>query len=67
MKNASPEVDAYIERSPEYSRAILERIRESFHRACPDIQETIKWGYPHFEYRGIHPGAQTEQKSPGDL
>jgi len=53
MKNASPEVDAYIDRSPEYSRAILERVRKSFHRACPEIEETIKWGCPHFEYRGI--------------
>jgi hypothetical protein len=53
MKNASPQVDAYIGRSPEYSRAILKRIRNAFHRACPEIEETIKWGYPHFEYRGI--------------
>lgn len=53
MKNASPEVDAYIARAPDYARPILVRVRKSFHRACPAIEETIKWGFPHFEHRGI--------------
>jgi hypothetical protein len=53
MKNHSPEVDAYIAKSPEYARPILKKIRAIFHKAHPEIQETIKWGFPHFEYKGV--------------
>lgn len=53
MKNQSPEVDAYIARSPEFARPILERLRKLFHQACPEVEETIKWGFPHFEHKGI--------------
>jgi uncharacterized protein YdeI (YjbR/CyaY-like superfamily) len=47
------EVDAYIAKSPEFARPILERIRESFHAASPDIQEAMKWQMPHFVRNGI--------------
>lgn len=53
MKNRSAEVDAYIARAPEYARPILEKLRALFHKACPAIEETIKWRFPHFEYRGV--------------
>lgn len=53
MKNRSPEVDAYIAKSPEYARPILKKIRALYHKACPQIEETVKWGFPHFEYKGI--------------
>src|SRR5262245_10551367 len=53
MKNASPQVDAYIAKSAEFARPILQRIRALFHDACPEIEETLKWSFPHFEYRGI--------------
>jgi uncharacterized protein YdeI (YjbR/CyaY-like superfamily) len=53
MKNTSPRVDAYIARSPAYARPILKKIRTLFHQASPQMQETIKWGFPHFEYKGI--------------
>lgn len=53
MANYSPEFDAYIARSADFARPILEKIRKLFHRACPEIEETIKWGFPHFEYKGI--------------
>jgi uncharacterized protein YdeI (YjbR/CyaY-like superfamily) len=23
------------------------------HEACPDVEETIKWSFPHFQYRGM--------------
>lgn len=47
-----PRVDAYIERSAEFARPILERLREAMHAACPEVQETMKWSAPYFEYRG---------------
>ncbi len=53
MKNHLPEVDAYVARSAPFARPILERLRRLFHEACPDIEETMKWRFPHFERRGI--------------
>lgn len=51
MKNSA--VDAYIAKSAEFARPILARLRALMHKACPQIEETIKWGVPHFEYRGV--------------
>ena len=53
MKNTSPKVDAYIAKKAEFARPILRKLRDLFHEACPEIQETIKWGFPHFEHKGI--------------
>lgn len=53
MRNRSRAVDAYIAKSAPFARPILETIRDHFHKACPDIEETTKWGYPHFQYKGI--------------
>jgi uncharacterized protein YdeI (YjbR/CyaY-like superfamily) len=53
MKNASAEVDAYIARSAPFARPILQKIRRLFHQACPEIQEVMKWSFPHFEYQGV--------------
>ena len=47
------EVDAYIKKAPEFARSILIKLRELFHRGSPEIQETVKWGVPTFEYKGI--------------
>jgi uncharacterized protein YdeI (YjbR/CyaY-like superfamily) len=49
----NPAVDAYIAKSAEFARPILARVRAAMHQACPRIEETIKWGVPHFEYRGV--------------
>jgi hypothetical protein len=53
MGTRDPRVDAYIERSADFATAILEHLREVVHRACPEAGETIRWGFPHFEHRGI--------------
>lgn len=53
MANKIPEVDTYIEKAAEFARPILKKIRALFHQASPKIQESIKWGAPHFEYKGI--------------
>ena len=47
------EVDAYIERSPDFAQPMLKKMRRLFHKASPKINETIKWGVPHFEYKGL--------------
>lgn len=51
MKN--PAVDAYIAKSADFAQPILTRLRALMHKACPQIEETIKWGVPHFQYQGI--------------
>ena len=48
-----PKVDAYIAKAPEYARPILRYVRDVVHSAVPDVEETIKWGAPHFDYKGI--------------
>lgn len=47
------EVDAYIAKAAPFAQPILEKIREAFHAAGPDIEEKMKWGVPHFDYKGM--------------
>ena len=53
MGRRDPRVDAYIAKSAEFARPILEHFREVVHGACPEAEETLKWGMPHFVHRGI--------------
>ena len=53
MGNKDKRVDAYISKSAEFAKPILIHLRDLVHAACPDIQETIKWGFPHFDYKGM--------------
>ena len=46
-------IDAYIARSADFAKPILTHIRELVHKACPDVEETMKWSFPHFDYKGI--------------
>lgn len=59
MGSRDPRVDAYIEQAAPFAQPILRHLREVVHEAAPDIEETIKWGFPHFEYQGTvcHMGA----------
>src|ERR1700751_5478994 len=50
--STNPKVDAYIERSAEFARPILEHLRELFHKGCPEVEEAIKWSMPFFMYKG---------------
>jgi uncharacterized protein YdeI (YjbR/CyaY-like superfamily) len=53
MGKRDPRVDAYIAKSPEFAKPILNRIRQEVHAACPDVEEDMKWGSPHFMYKGM--------------
>jgi uncharacterized protein YdeI (YjbR/CyaY-like superfamily) len=46
-------IDVYIENSAEFARPILQHLRAIVHEACPEVEETIKWGFPHFMYHGM--------------
>lgn len=53
MPTVDPRVDAYIERSADFAKPILKHIRKLVHRAAPEINETMKWSFPHFDYKGM--------------
>ena len=48
-----PKIDLYIAKSKPFAQPILIHIRELIHKACPNVQETIKWSRPFFEYKGV--------------
>ncbi|MBU6412813.1 MAG: YdeI/OmpD-associated family protein [Planctomycetes bacterium] len=52
MGSKDPRIDAYIAKAAPFAQPILQRFRSLVHKACPDVQETIKWGMPSFEYKG---------------
>lgn len=52
-KRQIPEVDAYIEKSADFAKPILKKIRKLFHQASPKITEEMKWSFPHFMCNGI--------------
>jgi uncharacterized protein YdeI (YjbR/CyaY-like superfamily) len=53
MPAYDPRIDAYIEKAAPFAKPIMEYLRELVHKVCPEVQETVKWGFPHFEYKGI--------------
>ena len=52
MGSRDPRIDAYIARSADFAKPILDHIRATVHSACPETEEKIKWGFPHFDYKG---------------
>jgi uncharacterized protein YdeI (YjbR/CyaY-like superfamily) len=50
--NFDPKIDAYIAKSKPFAQPILIHIRELVHKACPSVEESIKWSRPFFTYRG---------------
>lgn len=52
MKNPDPRIDRYIEKSAPFARPILRELRARLHAACPDVEETIRWGMPAFFHHG---------------
>ena len=46
-------VDAYITKSAEFAKPILKHLRALVHEACLEVVETIKWGFPNFDYKGV--------------
>ncbi len=52
MPAIDPRIDAYIEMKAEFAKPILKHLRQLIHKACPDVEETIKWSMPFFDYKG---------------
>ena len=51
--NKNPEIDKYIAKSADFAQPILVKLRKLVHLAHPEIEESIKWGMPYFEYKGL--------------
>ena len=45
-------IDVFIENKADFAKPILKHLRQLVHKACPDAEETIKWGMPFFDYKG---------------
>ena len=53
MEQYDNRVDAFIEKSPEFAKPILTYLRQLVHETSPLLTETIKWGFPFFDYKGV--------------
>jgi uncharacterized protein YdeI (YjbR/CyaY-like superfamily) len=53
MGKRDPRVDAYIGKAADFAKPILTELRETVHAACPDVEEQMKWSFPHFMYKGM--------------
>ena len=53
MPSNDPRIDAYIEKSADFAKPILEHLRKLVHKACPEVEETWKWSFPNFTYKGM--------------
>lgn len=52
MEQPDKRIDAYIAKAQPFAQPILKHLRKLIHQANPEVQETIKWGMPCFDYKG---------------
>lgn len=52
MSKKDKRIDAYINAAQPFAKPILKKLREIIHKGNADVEETIKWGMPFFEYKG---------------
>jgi hypothetical protein len=53
MAALNPAIDAYIAKAAPFAQPVLKHLRQLAHKACPQVEEKLKWGMPSFEYRGL--------------
>jgi uncharacterized protein YdeI (YjbR/CyaY-like superfamily) len=54
MGKTDKRIDDYIEKAESFAKPILRHLRALVHEANPDVQETIKWGFASFDYKGTY-------------
>jgi uncharacterized protein YdeI (YjbR/CyaY-like superfamily) len=52
MGTKDPRIDSYIAKSADFAKPILTHLRKLIHDTCPSVEETMKWSFPHFTYKG---------------
>lgn len=50
MGKKEAKVDAYIAKSADFAKPVLNHFRALIHKTCLDAVEVVKWGMPHFDY-----------------
>ncbi|GGA70884.1 hypothetical protein GCM10011507_23070 [Edaphobacter acidisoli] len=45
-------VDDYIKKAAPFAQPVMEHLRALVHKACPEVEETMKWSMPFFIYHG---------------
>lgn len=53
MARKDPRVTAYVAAARPFARPVLREIRAAVREACPEVEETLKWGMPAFVHRGL--------------
>jgi uncharacterized protein YdeI (YjbR/CyaY-like superfamily) len=48
----NPQFDEYQEAASDFAKPIMAHVRKLVHKQCPEVVEEIKWGVPHFDYKG---------------
>jgi len=48
----NPQFDEYQEGASDFAKPIMAHLRKLVHKQCPEVVEAIKWGNPHFDYKG---------------
>jgi uncharacterized protein YdeI (YjbR/CyaY-like superfamily) len=52
MASSDPRIDAYIAKAAPFAQPILNHLRGVVHATVDGLEETLKWGMPHFVYKG---------------
>ena len=58
-----PRIDEKIAKAAPFAQPILRHLRELVHRTIPEAGEAIKWGMPHFTYKGKNIAAMASFKA----
>jgi uncharacterized protein YdeI (YjbR/CyaY-like superfamily) len=53
VASRDPRVDDYIAKAQPFARPVLKHLRKLVHAGCPGVEETMKWSFPHFQYKGM--------------
>lgn len=49
-------VTAYIDKAQPFAQQVLKHIRALVHKTNKEVEEKMKWGMPHFDYKGMYCG-----------
>jgi uncharacterized protein YdeI (YjbR/CyaY-like superfamily) len=49
---SDPRIDTYIAKAAPFAQPILNHLRTLVHATVEGLEETLKWGMPHFVYKG---------------
>src|SRR5438105_12931234 len=53
MGTRDPRIDTYIAKSADFAKPMLPSLRVMVHQGCPEVEETMKWNFPSFMYKGL--------------